>query len=162
VGWLKRLGGYGALGVVFVLLGLGMIGLLVQSPDVNFVTGKTTTGIQTAKSVTFVVHGDTHVIHSAGTGSPINKRVTVYYDPGNPDSAIVDSPWEWGPDLALIGVPFLIAAAFFTIGGLRVRHQEERRDAARLAAEDDYGWGLDPEFVQRRLDRLRGRDDARD
>jgi Protein of unknown function (DUF3592) len=158
VRWLTRLGGYGAMGVVFVLLGLGIFGILAQSPDINFITGKKATGTQVGKSVTFTVHGINHVIHSAGTGSPIGKPVTVYYDPGNPDSAIVDSAWEWGPDLALIGVPLLIAAAFFILGGTRAMRVEERRDAARLEAEGDYGWGLDPEFVQRRLDRLRGRD----
>jgi hypothetical protein len=147
------LGGYVAAACLLVFC--SVLGLLIeaQSPDKVLWTGTKVVGSEQGGIVLYRYQGQQYSLD--GNGFADKQRVAVYLDPSNPDSAQTDSLVVRAIDLGFTALPF--ALAFLVIGwGLYRRRSAE---TVRVREVREYGGGLDPEFVESYLKRLRQRDD---
>jgi hypothetical protein len=143
-------------GVAIVLFVFTLVAVLgeLQSPDRVLWTGHRVVGTEQGGIVFYRWHGQSYSIDASGYGS--SKAVSVYLDPGDPGNAMVDNAVSRAVVALLVGVPFAGGVALLTLG--LTRGYRSRRRQLRRVAPADYGQGLDPEFVARRLKELR-RDD---
>jgi hypothetical protein len=155
--WFDGTGWYIGLAVALFAFALVMVLAELQSPDVVLWTGHRVVGAEEGGIVYYRWHGQNYSLNAPGYGSA--KAVGVYLDPGNPAHAVIDNIAARALTGSLIGLPAAGGVALLTIG-LSRRYRATRRQLRGAAAAPDFGQGLDPEFVSRRLKELRrdGRD----
>ncbi len=141
-------------GLAIVLFALSLTVLLgeLQSPDVVLWTGHRVTGTERGGIVYYSWHGQNYTIDAPGYGSA--ESVSVYLDPANPEHAMMDNIYNRLSTAALVGVPAAGGVALL-VAGLSRNYRMRRRELRRRVAPADFGEGLDPEFVARRLKELR-------
>jgi hypothetical protein len=147
------IGGYVALAVL--LLFFSVLGLLieVQSSDRVLWTGTKVEGTETGGVIIYHYKGEQFSLD--GTGFDNRAHIAVYLNPANPDDAQVNSIPVRAIDLGLTVVPFTLSIAVLGLGMYRRRVA----DNVRVREVREYGGGLDPEYVENYLKRLRQRDD---
>jgi hypothetical protein len=147
------IGGYVALACL--LLFFSVLGLLieVQSSDKVLWTGTKVVGSESGGVVIYHYKGEQFSLD--GTGFDNRAHISVYFNPANPDDAQVNSLAVRAIDLGFTVVPFTLAIAVLGLGLYRRRAM----DNVRVREVRDYGGGLDPEYVENYLKRLRQRDD---
>jgi hypothetical protein len=147
------IGGYVALACL--LLFFSVLGLLieVQSSDKVLWTGTKVVGSESGGVVIYHYKGEQFSLD--GTGFDNRAHISVYLNPANPDDAQVNSLAVRAIDLGFTVVPFTLAFAVLGLGLYRRRAM----DNVRVREVRDYGGGLDPEYVENYLKRLRQRDD---
>jgi hypothetical protein len=147
------IGGYVALAGLLVFF--SVLGVLIeaQSSDKVLWTGTKVVGSESGGIVIYRYQGEQFSLD--GSGFDNRARVTVYLDPSNPDDAQVDSLVIRAVDLGFTAVPFGLGVAVLGLGLYRRRHV----DKGRVREVREFGGGLDPEFVENYLKRLRQRDD---
>jgi hypothetical protein len=147
------IGGYVALACL--LLFFSVLGLLieVQSSDKVLWTGTKVAGSESGGVVIYHYKGEQFSLD--GTGFDNRAHVSVYLNPSNPDDAQLNSIAVRAIDLGFTVVPFTLSIAVLGLGLYRRRAV----DNVRVREVRDYGGGLDPEYVENYLKRLRQRDD---
>jgi hypothetical protein len=147
------IGGYVA--VAGILLFFSVLGLLIlaQSSDKVLWTGTKVTGSESGGVVIYHYRGEQYSID--GNGFDSRARIGVYLDPSNPFNAQTNSVVVRAIDLGFTAVPFTFAIVVLGAG----LYRRKTADKVRIKEVRDYGGGLDPEYVQNYLKRLRQRDD---
>jgi hypothetical protein len=147
------IGGYVA--VACLLVFFSVLGILIeaQSSDKVLWTGTKAVGSESGGIVIYHYKGEQFSLD--GSGFDNRARVTVYLNPSNPDDAQVNSLVIRAIDLGFTAVPFTLSIAVLGLGVYRRRYS----DKVRVQQVRDYGGGLDPEYVENYLKRLRQRDD---
>jgi hypothetical protein len=113
-----------ALVVLWVLLFLAEI----QSPNWLYWSGATVRGSNQGGIVFYRVHGQTYTIDDPGPTPPRPTPETVWYKPGNPDTALLDRPArlvEGGVFVSLAGA----SVVTFGVGVTRGEVHRRRRPA---------------------------------
>ena len=137
--------------IFFLALGVILIPFVFLS-SVQF-TGTAVQGIDRDGIVYYTYNGQNYSLDDT---SRFNSH-TVYFRPSRPDTTaeLGNTPMKV-VDVVIVAVPFLIA---FTIIGLEARRYWRYRRARFKPAPVGFGYGLDPEVLQRLIDKRR-RDDA--
>jgi hypothetical protein len=145
----------GYVAVACLLLFVSVLGLLIeaQSSDKVLWTGTKVVGSEHGGIVFYRYQGQQYSLD--GTGFDNKARITVYFDPSNPDSAQTDSLVVRAIDLGFTALPFTLA--FLVVG--RGMYRRKTADKGRVREVREYGGGLDPEYVENYLKRLRQRND---
>jgi hypothetical protein len=147
------IGGYVAVaGILLVFSVLGLL-ILAQSSDKVLWTGTKVTGIESGGIVIYRYQGEQYSID--GNGFDNRARVSVYVDPSNPFNAQTNSWLVRAIDLGYTVVPFTLSIVVLGAG----LHRRKNADKVRIREVREYGGGLDPEYVENYLKRLRQRDD---
>lgn len=127
-GWFDGAGwflGGAILCFVFALLALL---LELQAPESVLWNGTPVAGTERGGIVFFQWAGQQHQFSAPGYGSA--RKVIVYFDPGNPDNAMLDNNADrLGPAL-FIGLPALACVTLLAIGGSQ-GWRWKRRNAKR-------------------------------
>jgi hypothetical protein len=114
--------------ILFVVALLALL-LELQSPEAVQWTGQAATGTERGGIVFFQWQGQQHQFSVPGFGSA--SKVTVYFDPSNPDSsAMLDSNGDRAWSGLIVGLPALTGAALLVVGGTR-NYRWKRRNAKR-------------------------------
>jgi hypothetical protein len=147
------IGGYVA--VAGILLFFSVLGLLilVQSSDKLLWTGTKVVGRESGGIVIYRYRGEQYSID--GNDFDNRARISVYLEPSNPFNAQTNSWVVRAIDLGYTAVPFTLSILVLGAGMYRRR----TADKVRIQQVRDYGGGLDPEYVENYLKRLRQRDD---
>jgi hypothetical protein len=147
------IGGYVA--VAGILLFFSVLGLLilVQSSDKLLWTGTKVVGRESGGIVIYHYRGEQYSID--GNDFDNRARISVYLEPSNPFNAQTNSWVVRAIDLGYTAVPFTLSILVLGAGMYRRR----TADKVRIQQVRDYGGGLDPEYVENYLKRLRQRDD---
>jgi hypothetical protein len=147
------IGGYVAVaGILLFFTVLGLL-ILVQSSDKVLWTGTKVVGSESGGIVLYHYRGEQYSID--GKGFDNRKRISVYLDPSNPFHAQTNSWVVRAIDLGYTAVPFTLSILVFGAG----LYRRKTADKVRIREVRDYGGGLDPEYVENYLKRLRQRDD---
>lgn len=141
------LGPYLAGGAVLLLLALMGVLLLLQSPSDKLLwTGHKVTGSERSGLVYYEWHGSTYALDVPGFFS--KPDVTVFVDPADPETGIIDSTPRRVLDVLFTVVPLVLGIGVLMFG-VRRRRSEKR------TVPNDFGRGLDPELVDRLLGQIR-------
>jgi hypothetical protein len=147
------IGGYVAVaGILLFFTVLGLL-ILVQSSDKLLWTGTKVVGRESGGIVIYHYRGEQYSID--GNGFDNRARINVYLEPSNPFNAQTNSWVVRAIDLGYTAVPFTLSILVLGAGMYRRR----TADKMRIQQVRDYGGGLDPEYVENYLKRLRQRDD---
>jgi hypothetical protein len=141
-GWLV------AVVVVLVAVSLLILHSSLSGPTAVQWTGTKVQGVNKGGIVSFSYAGQTYSIdHSDSFDS-----TTVAFRKGDPaDTAILVNRYERRVEVAGVVVPWILAAGI--VGGTLYRRR--RRQGELLAGDDGFGRGLDPEVVQRLIEKRR-------
>jgi hypothetical protein len=147
------IGGYVA--VAGILLFFSVLGLLilVQSSDKLLWTGTKVVGRESGGIVIYHYRGEQYSID--GNGFDSRARISVYLEPSNPFNAQTGTWVVRAIDLGYTAVPFTMSILVLGAG----MYRRKTADKVRIQQVRDYGGGLDPEYVENYLKRLRQRDD---
>jgi hypothetical protein len=147
------IGGYVALACV--LLFFSVLGVLIeaQSPDKVLWTGTKVIGSESGGVVIYHYKGEQFSLD--GNGFDNRARIAVYLDPSAPEKAQTDSLVVRAIDLGFTVIPFTLGISVLGLG----LYRRGRADRLRVREVREYGGGLDPEYVENYLKRLRQRDD---
>jgi hypothetical protein len=147
------IGGYvAAAGILLFFSVLGVL-ILAQSSDKVLWTGTKVVGRESGGIVIYHYRGEQYSLD--GNGFDNRARISVYLDPSNPFNAQTNSWVVRAIDLGYTAVPFTLSILVLG-GGL---YRRKTADKVRIREVRDYGGGLDPEYVENYLKRLRQRDD---
>jgi hypothetical protein len=125
---------------LFVVLGLILIPVMFSSVQWS---GTAIKGVDRGGIVYYTYLGQNYSIDDT---SSLNTH-TVYLDPKHPDtSAELGNPYARALDVAVVAVPFVIAAVLV---GFSLRQRARRRSEREHPKDGGFGQGLDPEFVRR-------------
>jgi hypothetical protein len=129
------------LGTILLIVTLNSIGGLVW-------TGTAVHGTEQQGIVLYRYHGVNYSIDDAGS-SRTGPR-TVYVDPHDPSRAVLNTRASGWLQNATVGVPYVLAAAFALESVRRkVGYRRRRRLLSTSPDRDTFGYGLDPETVNR-------------
>jgi hypothetical protein len=149
---LDGLSGYVALAaVLFVFSVLGFL-VEIQSSDKVLWTGTKVVGSEQNGIVFYRYRGEQYSLD--GSGFTNRARVSVYLDPSNPNNAQTNGPFERVVDLGFTAIPFTLSILVMGVGITRRRFIDRKR----VTEVREYGGGLDPEYVEAYLKRMRQRD----
>jgi hypothetical protein len=147
------IGGYVAgAGILLFVSVLGLL-ILVQSSDKVLWTGTKVVGNESGGVIVYHYQGEQYSLD--GNGFDNRARINVYLNPSNPFNAQTNSWVVRAIDLGYTAVPFALSIVVFGAG----LYRRKTADKGRIQEVRDYGGGLDPEYVQNYLKRLRQRDD---
>jgi hypothetical protein len=147
------IGGYVALaGILLFFSVLGVL-ILAQSSDKVLWTGTKVVGSESGGIVIYHYKGEQYSLDA--TGFHNRARISVYLDPSNPFNAETNSLFVRAIDLGYTAVPFTLSIVVLGAG----LYRRKNADKVRIREVRDYGGGLDPEYVENYLKRLRQRDD---
>jgi hypothetical protein len=147
------IGGYVLLaGILFFFSVLGLL-VEAQSNDRVLWTGTKVVGSEHGGIVIYHFHGEQYSLD--GKGFDNRAQIAVYLDPSNPFNAQTNSVVVRAIDLGFTAVPFTLSIVVLGLG----LYRRKTADRVRIREVRDYGGGLDPEYVQNYLKRLRQRDD---
>jgi len=114
-GWFDGAGWFIGGAIFFFVIALLALLLELQSPESVLWTGTPVAGTESGGIVFFEWAGQQHQFSAPGYGSA--KTVIVYFDPSNPDNAMLDdNAKRVTPDL-FIGLPALAGVVLLAIGG---------------------------------------------
>jgi hypothetical protein len=151
--WIRRLfdgaGWLPGLAAVLFVFALLAVLLELQSSDAVRWTGQHVTGTEIGGIVSYRWDGQTYSLDAPGYGSA--KAVSVYLDPADPSSAVLDNPFLRLVEGSLVVVPVAGGVALLVLGVTRRRRWERRQ----LRVAPETGQVLDQEFVTRHLRELR-------
>jgi hypothetical protein len=141
--------------VAGLLLFFSVLGLLVevQSPDKVLWTGTKVVGSEQGGIVLYDFRG--HQYSLDGDGVDTRAHIDVYLNPSDPSSAELNSVVNRVIDLGFTIIPFTLSLLVMLAG----LYHRRAIDKVRIREVREYGGGLDPEFVESYLKRLRQRDD---
>jgi hypothetical protein len=141
--------------VAGLLLFFSVLGLLVevQSPDKVLWTGTKVVGSEQGGIVLYDFRGQQYSLDGAGVDT--RARVDVYLNPSDPSNAELNSVVNRVIDLGFTIIPFTLSLLVMLAG----LYHRRAIDKVRIREVREYGGGLDPEFVEAYLKRLRQRDD---
>ena len=127
-GWFDGTGWFIGGAILFFVFALLALLLELQAPESVLWTGTPVAGAERGGIVFFQWAGQQHQFSAPGYGSA--KKVIVYFDPSNPDNAMLDSnAARVGPAL-FIGLPALACVTLLAIGGTQ-GWRWKRRNAKR-------------------------------
>ncbi len=156
-GWMRGIRPWLAGAAVALVVGLLLVFAQLRSPDALLWTGKPLPGVDRGGLVTYHYRGVSFLQPLQGASDdPGPTAVTVDIDPNNPYDVLLDRPGTKLFEALLIGAPFLVAILLVLAGVMRQRRY------ARLSAREgkspgrDFGHGIDPEVMNRLLQRNRG------
>lgn len=147
------IGGYVALASILLFFSLLGLLILAQSSDKVLWTGTKVVGSESGGIVIYHYEGEQYSLD--GKGFANRSRVSVYLDPSNPFNAQTNSWVIRAVDLGFTAVPFTLSLGLLGAG----LYRRKTADNVRIREVRDYGGGLDPEYVENYLKRLRQRDD---
>jgi hypothetical protein len=139
--------------VVLFVFALVAAALVAQSPEAVLWTGHRAVGTETDGLVVFRYQGRNYSAPVPGSGSA--KAVTVYFDPGNPDDAMADTPIHRLTSGLLVGVPLAAGVTVLVMGLTRKQRWARRQRRQQRRGRAEFGTGLDDEFVARHLQERR-------
>jgi hypothetical protein len=125
---------------MFLVLTLNSIGGLVW-------TGTAVHGTEQSGLVLYRYHGTTYSVDDAGS-TRSGPRI-VYIDPGNPRRAVLNTPASEALQIVIVGVPYALALAFAVHSVRRKWRYNRRYRSVSTKDPDTYGYGLDPEAINR-------------
>ena len=137
------------LAIVLFVFALVAAALVAQSPEAVLWTGHRTVGTETNGLVVFRYQGRDYSAPVPGSGSA--KAVAVYFDPGNPDDAMADTPIHRLTSGLLVGVPLAAGVTVLIMGLTRKQRWARRQRRQQRQGRSEFGSGLDDEFVARHL-----------
>jgi hypothetical protein len=152
----EALDGIGAYVTVAALaLFAGVLGLLVvvQSSDMVLWTGTKVVGSEHGGIVLYDFRGQQYSLD--GRNSDTRAKVDVYVKRSDPATAQTNSAVDRGIDVGFTIVPFTLCLLALGAG----LYHRRATDTVRVREVREYGGGLDPEFVEAYLKRLRQRED---
>lgn len=115
--------------IALVVVGLLFVALEAQSPTAMYFTGSRVTGTIEGGIVYYNVNGSHYTQdYPAVSTPPDGARISVYYSPDNPSTALVDRPTRWIEAIAIL-FWFAAAVVLLVVGALRGRARR-RRNAA--------------------------------
>jgi hypothetical protein len=129
-----------ALGTMFLVLTLDSIGGLVW-------TGTAVHGTEQNGLVLYRYHGATYSVDDSGS-TRSGPRV-VYIDPSNPRRAVLNTPASEALQIVVVGVPYALALGFAMYSVRRKWRYSRRYRSVSTTDPDTYGYGLDPEAINR-------------
>jgi hypothetical protein len=143
-----------AIGVAAGLLIFALLSflLIIQSRnDWLLWSGARVVGDERQGLVFYSLHGQHETLDVKGSAN--NPHYIVYVNKSDPTDAVPEAWTIRTVDLVMVPGPVVLAGFALSVGIARRRRQRRRpADAA------GFGQGLDPDFVQRKLDELRGND----
>lgn len=146
--WLVR--PWTAVGIALAVVGVLFLLIEAQSPSKLYWTGEAVVGHNRDGLVYYRVDGENYTVDDTRPVPPFNTPVTVYVDRHEPSQALIERPARW-LDAAGVLMWFVLATGclLWSALGPGVR----KRRAAKAAAGERYGDGLDAEWVSRHLNR---------
>jgi hypothetical protein len=131
-----------------VLLGVLSLLLLLQSPSDKLLwTGSKVAATERGGLIFYSWQGQPYTLDVPGFAN--KAHVTVFLDPGDPDTAITDSLPRRILDGLFIVAPMVLGVGVLGFGVWR------RRSIQRNDARNGFGTGLDPDLVGRLLKEVR-------
>jgi hypothetical protein len=121
-----------------------------ESTSVVLWTGQHVVAPESHGIAYFRYHGRSYAVDVPGYGSA--PAVDVYFDPGDPANAMADNAASRAVTGLLVGGPAFAGLVVLSIG--LTRRWRWRRRQAR--SRDQFGAGLDDDFVARQLQARRG------
>lgn len=118
----------GLAAALFVFALLAVL-LELQSPDLVLWTGQRVTGTEQGGIVTYRWHGQQYSLDASGFGSA--RDVSVYFDPSDPGSGMVDNLPDRILVSSFIGVPVAGGVALLVAGATR-KSRHARRQIRRV------------------------------
>jgi hypothetical protein len=141
------LGNYLAGTTACLVLALLAFLLVLQSPpDKLLWTGTAVSGAERGGLVYYRWHGQSYTMDVPGNAS--KPRYTVYLDPSDPEGAIAESVPRRALDGLLVIGPLVLGGALLGLGLWR-------RRSTQLISPGGFGTGLDPEVVDKLLQKIR-------
>ena len=139
VGYADATGCLGGVAVVVAILGLVAFLLETQAPSFQLWTGQAVTGLELGDTANFNFRGHEYTFQAGGRSQDAPpERVTIYFNPGDPEVAAVDEPSTRILDATFVLTPFIAAALFALAGWRRIRRM------GRSAQSDTTGYGFAP------------------
>jgi hypothetical protein len=143
------LGVYLGVAGVLIVFALFSFLLLIQSPhDTLLWTGTKVVGSERDGLVYYSWQGQTYTLDVPGFGNA--AHVDVYLKPSDPTDGERNSVLTRVTDIGFTIVPAGLGLAVVGLGAYRRRSRRRAEPAA-----DQFGTGLDPDFVRRQLEQLR-------
>lgn len=126
--WFDGAGWFVGLAIALFVFAL-LAGLLeLQSPDLLLWTGHRVTATEQGGIVTYRWHGQPYSLNASGNGS--STSVSVYLDPADPSTAIIDNVADRTLVASLIGAP-AAGGVILLAAGLSRNYRWDRRRARR-------------------------------
>jgi hypothetical protein len=143
---------YGAAVVLFASFGIAMLVATLFGSGAILWTGRAVHATERDGIITYVYKGTSYTMDDSGSFA--TRGLTVYLDPSNPSTAVVDTTAKRALDASFVLGPFAASAAFLAGGLVHRRRVRSRLEADRLSvAGEVFGQGLDPDVVSRLLGR---------
>jgi hypothetical protein len=112
--------------IALVVLGLGFVGLVAQSPNRLYWVGERVTGTIDGGIAYYRVDGEEYSLDDTGSPRPDGTRVTVYVDHDEPSEALLRRPVMWvegGAILSCFAAALLVLLLAPVRRNLRSRHR---------------------------------------
>jgi hypothetical protein len=127
--WFDGAGWFVGLAIALFVFALLAVLLELQSPDLLLWTGHRVTGTEQGGIVSYRWHGQPYSLNASGYGS--SKSVSVYLDPANPGTAMVDNVADRALVASLVGGPVAGGVILLVVGLTRNYRWDRRRARSR-------------------------------
>jgi len=127
-GWFDGAGWFVAGAILFFVFALLALLLELQAPESVLWTGTSVAGTERGGIAFFEWAGQLHQFSAPGYGSA--KTVIVYFDPSNPDNAMLDDNFDRLAPALFVGLPSLAGVVLLAVGGTQ-SWRWKRRNAKR-------------------------------
>ncbi len=149
--WFDGAGWFVGLAAALFVFALLVVGLEAQLPESVLWTGHRVIGTEQGGIVRYRWDGQSYALDAPGYGS--SKAVSVYLNPGDPNSGMLDNTADRALVVLLVGGPAAGGVTLLAVGLTR-KYRWRRRRLRQEASSG--GHSLDPDFVARQLRELRG------